>query len=198
MTGNQTAEFVYLLAVLLFVMSALTVRRMPIGRGLQMFAGWVIIFLAVFVAFTLRDDITSFARQVIDEHRGERGGVQVGEDLRIKLSLDGHFWVDGKLNGHEVRFLIDSGATTTSISGKTARLAGIQPSSGVPAIVRTANGTIAVQRGRAELLTIGHIQREDVAVHISDGFGDVNVLGMNFLSSLRAWGVEGRWLILKP
>ena len=27
---------------------------------------------------------------------------------------------------------------------------------------------------------------------------DLNVLGMNFLSSLSGWGVEGRWLILKP
>jgi predicted aspartyl protease len=24
------------------------------------------------------------------------------------------------------------------------------------------------------------------------------VLGMNFLSSLSAWGVEGQWLVLKP
>jgi aspartyl protease family protein len=26
---------------------------------------------------------------------------------------------------------------------------------------------------------------------------DLNVLGMNFLSSLDRWGVEGRWLILE-
>jgi len=26
----------------------------------------------------------------------------------------------------------------------------------------------------------------------------LNVLGMNFLSSLQRWGVEGRWLILVP
>jgi aspartyl protease family protein len=35
-------------------------------------------------------------------------------------------------------------------------------------------------------------------VHISDGFGDVDVLGMNFLSSLSGWSVEGRFLVLKP
>ena len=27
---------------------------------------------------------------------------------------------------------------------------------------------------------------------------NVNVLGMNFLSSLSSWGVEGQWLVLKP
>lgn len=198
MSGDQTAEFIYLLAILVFVMSALVVRKMPIGRGLRMFAGWVVIFLAAFVAFALKDDIVGFARQVLDERRAESTGVQVGEALEIKQSLDGHYWVTGELNGAEARFLIDSGATTTSISTRTARRAGIEPRRGLPAMVNTANGIVAVKRGRAERLEVGHIVREDVAVHISDGFGEVNVLGMNFLSSLSGWGVEKNRLILKP
>lgn len=197
-SGEQTAEFVYLIAILVLVISALMVRKVPIGRGLQMFAGWVIIFLAAFVAFSLKDNIISFARQVVDERKAESTGVQVGEELRIKQSLDGHFWVTADLNGQKVRFLIDSGATTTSISGDTARRSGIQASSRIPAVVQTANGMVQVQRGRAERLQVGHIDRKDLAVHISDAFGDMNVLGMNFLSSLSGWRVEGRTLILKP
>ena len=97
-----------------------------------------------------------------------------------------------------MRFLIDSGATTTSISAETARRAGIESGSGLPALVRTANGVVPVQRGRAEELKVGTIERRNVAVHISEAFGDMNVLGMNFLSSLSGWGVEGKWLVLKP
>ncbi len=198
MSGDRTAEFVYLLAILVFVASAFMVRRIPIGQGLKMFAGWVVIFLAAFVAFALKDDIIGFANQVLDERRAESTGVAVGGNLEIKQALDGHFWVEGRLNGEPVRFLVDSGATTTSISLDTARRAGIEPSGRIPAIVRTANGTIAVQRGRAERLSVGHIVREDLAVHISEGFGETNVLGMNFLSSLSGWGVERNRLILKP
>jgi aspartyl protease family protein len=202
-SGDQTAEFVYLVAILIFVASAFVVRRVPIGKGLKMFAGWVVIFLAAFVAFQLKDDIVGFANQVLDERRAESTGVAVGANLEIKQSLDGHFWVDAQLNGVPARFLVDSGATTTSISAETARRAGIEQSSGIPAIVRTANGTISVQRGRAERLAVGTIVREDLAVHISEGFGETNVLGMNFLSSLSGWGVEGQRggrgrLILRP
>lgn len=203
MNGDQTAEFIYLVAILVFVASALTVRKIPIGQGLKMFAGWVMIFLAAFVAFALKDDIIGFANQVIDERRAESTGVAVGRNLEIRQSLDGHFWVDAKLNGQDVRFLIDSGATTTSISARTAERAGIEQRGGMPAIVQTANGTITVQRGRADRLEVGHIVREDLAVHISEGFGETNVIGMNFLSSLSGWGVEqqgagrGR-LVLKP
>jgi aspartyl protease family protein len=197
--GDQAVDFLYLVLVLVLVVSALMVRRVPLGQGLKMFAGWVLIFLAAFVAFTLKDDFIDLGKRVVEEARG--GGtivVQAGETLRIKQSLDGHFWVDGRLNGETVRFLVDSGATTTSISAKTARRAGIQPSSGVPALVRTANGVVTVQRGRADTLTLGTIERKRVAVHVSEAFGEMNVLGMNFLSSLSGWGVEGKWLILKP
>lgn len=195
--GDRTAEFIYLVAILVFVSSALVVRKVPIGKGLQMFAGWVVIFLAAFVAFALKDDIVGIANRVLDERKAESTGLQVGEELRIKQSLDGHFWVDADLNGQKVRFLIDSGATTTSISTDTAARAGIE-TGGLPAVVRTANGLIRVHRGRAERLQVGSILREDVAVHVSPAFGDMNVLGMNFLSSLSGWRVEGRWLILKP
>ncbi|HEV2080643.1 MAG TPA: TIGR02281 family clan AA aspartic protease [Allosphingosinicella sp.] len=198
MSGDQTAEFIYLMAILVFVASAFVVRKVPIGKGLQMFAGWVVIFLAVFVAFSLKDDIVDLANHVLDERKAESTGLQVGEELRIKQSLDGHFWVDAKLNGETVRFLIDSGATTTSISTETAERAGIERRGGLPAVVRTANGVVQVDRGRAERLQVGSIARDDMAVHISPAFGDMNVLGMNFLSSLSSWRVEGRWLILKP
>lgn len=196
--GEQTAEFIYLVAILIFVASALMVRRIPIGQGMKMFAGWVIIFLAAFVAFAMKDRIVGFANQVLDERRAESTGVQEGGELRIRQSLDGHFWVEAALNGENVRFLIDSGATTTSISADTARRAGIEARGGIPAVVQTANGLVSVDRGRAETLQVGHIQRENLAVHISEAFGDMNVLGMNFLSSLSGWRVEGRNLILTP
>jgi aspartyl protease family protein len=46
-------------------------------------------------------------------------------------------------------------------------------------------------------LKVGPIERKDHAVFVSASFGDLNVLGMNFLSSLTSWGVEGEWLVLK-
>ena len=198
MSGDQTAEFIYIVAILIFVASAFVARRMPIGQGLRMFLGWVVIFLAAFVAFQMKDQIVGFANQVMDERRAESTGLQVGEDLVIKQSLDGHYWVDAQVNGIEVRFLVDSGATTTSISVHTARRAGVEPSSSMPAMVNTANGTVLVQRARAKSLRVGQIRREDIAVHVSESFGDTNVLGMNFLSSLSGWGVQQNRLILKP
>ncbi|HEU0133933.1 MAG TPA: TIGR02281 family clan AA aspartic protease [Allosphingosinicella sp.] len=195
--GDQAASFLYLVGMLVLVASALAVRRIPIGQGLKMFAGWVLIFLAAFVAFTLKDDFMALGKRVLAEGRGQGQVVASGKVLRIRKSLDGHFWVDGEINGESVRFLVDSGATVTSISARTAARADVV-TGGFPVLVNTANGVVQAKRGRADRFKIGEIERRDFAVQASEAFGDTNVLGMNFLSSLSGWGVEGEWLVLKP
>jgi aspartyl protease family protein len=196
--GDFALSFVYLLGLLVLVVSALMVRRIPLGQGLKMFTGWVLIFLAAFVAFALKDDFAALGKRVLAEGRGEGEAVVAGREMRIRKSLDGHFWVNGELNGRRVRFLVDSGATVTSISTDTAARAEVQLSGGFPVLVNTANGTVRASRARADRLAIGSIERRDLALHVSEAFGDTNVLGMNFLSSLSSWGVEGQWLVLKP
>jgi aspartyl protease family protein len=195
--GDQALSFVYLIGVLVLVTSALMVRRIPLGQGLKMFVGWILIFLAAFVAFTLKDDFMALGRRVLAEGHGEGEVVAAGKEMRIRKSMDGHFWVNAELNGHKVRFLVDSGATVTSLSARTAASADIA-TGGFPVLVQTANGMVQAKSGRAQRIKVGTIERGNLAVQVSDAFGDTDVLGMNFLSSLSAWGVEGQWLVLKP
>ena len=193
--GDQALNFIYLVGILVIAASALFVRRIPMGQGLKMFAAWMLIFVAAFAVFALKDDFIALGKRVLAEGSGSARVVQNGEEMRIHKSNDGHFWVDASLNGKSMRFLVDSGATTTSISTGNARRAGIEPTGAFPVVVETANGVISVWRGRADSFKLGTIERRDLAVHI--GEDETNVLGMNFLSSLSSWGVEGEWLVLK-
>ena len=194
--GDQAVHFLYLIGLLVLVGSAFMVRRIPIAQGLKMFVAWVLIFGAAFVAITLKDEFLALGNRVLLETRGGVEQTAPGE-IRVRQAADGHFWVTAEINGESVRFLVDSGATTTSISRDTARRAGIEPRGGFQAAVQTANGIVMVDRGTAETLKVGPIERRGVAVHISDAFGDLNVIGMNFLSSLSGWGVEGRTLVMR-
>jgi aspartyl protease family protein len=65
------------------------------------------------------------------------------------------------------------------------------------AVVNTANGPTLVTKGWADTLQVGTIEKKEFSVDISDQEG-VNLLGMNFLSSLRSWRVEGNYLVLVP
>ncbi len=195
--GDQAIHALYLIGVLVLVGSALAVRRIPLGSAVKMFAGWVLIFAAAFIIFTFKDEFAALGDRLLLAARGGEVVESAPGETRVRLAPDGHFWVEAELNGETVRFLVDSGATTTSISRATAERVGIKPAAGFPALVKTANGTVSVQRGRAQSLRVGNIERRNVSVHISEAFGDMNVIGMNFLSSLKSWGVEGRTLILR-
>jgi len=196
--GDQALTFVYLIGCLVLVASALMVRRVPIGQGLKMAAGWVLIFAAAFVGFALKDDFVALGKRVVEESRGEGRSVQSAGEMRIRKAEDGHFWATAEVNGEKVRFLIDSGATTIMMSAETARRAGVQPAGGFPAMVDTANGVVRADRGRVARIRLGPIDRHDMTVLSAAAFGDTNVLGMNFLSSLSSWGVQGQWLVLRP
>ena len=186
---------VYILMAMMLVLGALMTRREPAARLLTMGLAWIGIFAAGFVLFTFRDDLGWVMQRLRAEATG--APVEQGAEIRVPMAVDGHFWVDARLNGEPVKFLVDSGATMTTIGRQTAQRAGVEINPAQDQMVRTGNGVIKVSRGRAENLSIGDIERRDVRLHVADT-EDLNVLGMNFLSSLERWGVEGRWLVLVP
>jgi aspartyl protease family protein len=123
----------------------------------------------------------------------------VGREVRIAMATDGHFWADARVNGVERRMLIDSGATVTAFSADTAAVARIERSKNLlPVILQTANGMTPADTGTIASLRIGGIEARDLKVVISPALGRVDVIGMNFLSELASWRVEGRTLILTP
>ena len=123
----------------------------------------------------------------------------VGDEVRIPMGRDGHFWAKVKLNGTERRMLVDSGATVTALSEATANEAGVEADATlVPLLMKTANGTVRADAGTLDRLTIGAIEARGLKVVISPALGDTDILGMNFLSQLQSWRVEDRTLILSP
>ena len=194
MTNDVMLGSLYLLMAMMLVLGALINRREPFAKLFVMALAWVAIFGAGFVVFTFRDDLGFIAQRLKTEATG--APIVAGSEVRIPMAVDGHFWIEGRINGAPVKFLVDSGATVTTIDRASAVRAGVEMSDDRDQTVRTGNGFIKVARGRAQRLEIAAIERENVGLHIVDG-DDMNVLGMNFLSSLKRWGVEGRWLILQ-
>lgn len=194
MTNDWMLGSLYLLMAMMLVIGSLIARREPLAKMATMLLAWVAIFAGGFVLFTFRDDLGYVAQRLKAEATGEP--IVEGSELRIPMAIDGHFWVQGTINGMPVKFLVDSGATMTTIGRDTAAAADVPVSANRDQVVRTGNGMLRVASGRAASLTIGSIERTDVGLHIAD-HEDLNVLGMNYLSSLTRWGVEGRWLILQ-
>lgn len=140
----------------------------------------------------------AFARVARFLHLDQDQAV-VGKETRIPMASDGHFWVTVKFGQVERRMLVDSGATVTALSTETASAAGVEAAnSPFPMIIQTANGSVRAQTATVPELRIGNIVARDLPVVTSPSFGDMDVIGMNFLSRLKSWRVEGRTLILTP
>ena len=122
-----------------------------------------------------------------------------GKELHVKMSGDGHFWVLASVNGVPRRMLIDSGATVTAISQSTARAAHVDAGTGLaPVILQTANGAAPAQTGKVDEIKVGNIVARNLRIVTAPGLGNLDVLGMNFLSKLQSWRVEDNMLILVP
>ncbi len=122
-----------------------------------------------------------------------------GKELKVKMAADGHFWVVASINGVPRRMLIDSGATVTALSPSTARDARVDTGVGIaPVVLRTANGAAPAETGKIDELKVGNIVARNLRIVTAPGLGELDVLGMNFLSKLESWRVEGRTLVLVP
>ena len=194
MTNSLQLGGLYLLMAVMLVLGTLMSRRERFAQLVALALMWIAIFGAGFVLFTFRDDFGWVAQRLRAEATGEP--VRRGAEIRIPMALDGHFWVEARLNGQRVKFLVDSGATMTTIGRNTATRAGVAFLMPGNQIVRTGNGLIKVSRAQARSLKVGTIERDNVPLHVAED--DLDVLGMSFLSSLSRWSVEGRWLVLVP
>jgi aspartyl protease family protein len=191
--GDDAPRALYLLLLLMLVASSLVGMRLPLAKATKMVMAWIAIFGVAFALFAFRDEFSSLGQRLRAEATG--APIATGEELRIPISEDGHYWVEARVNGHAARFLVDSGASITTVSQATADAAALRRGMQV-AQVETANGTVSMGRGTAERFEVGDIERRDFAVHINPRDG-VNVIGMNFLSKLASWRVEGNYLVLR-
>lgn len=194
MSADQGMNTLYLALCLMLVASSLVGMRLPVGKAVKMALAWVAIFGAGFVLFSFRGEFSALGSRLRSEALGST--IQSGGELRIAMRDDGHFWVNASVNGREAPFLIDSGASVTTISRAIADKAGIVTGMRV-STVETANGDVQMRHTTADRFEVGPIVRDDFGIHINE-VDDTNVLGMNFLSSLTSWRVEGNTLVLRP
>lgn len=211
MDGDQAMSSLWYVLALVLVGSALLARRAPSGGLMRMAILWIVIFAVLLGLFKTGEKFGLFSGRMSGEG-GESSSLSSsdapaplpparaeGQALRIPIAADGHYWVEGMVNGTPTRFLIDSGASVTALSVTSARASGLNFDLNAPGVsMMTANGKIDAKRSTIATLAIGPIRASDIDIVISPAFGDVNVIGMNMLSRLKSWAVQDGEMVLTP
>ena len=119
-------------------------------------------------------------------------------EASIAKSTDGHFWANAEVDGHPVRFLVDTGATAVALTADDARNLGIDPSSlQYQYTVMTANGPARAAQVKLGLISVGRAEVSDVDAFVIDKGLETSLLGMSYLGRLAKFEATPDALVLK-
>lgn len=180
MTGDNIASLIYLTLLGFAVGGWLFMSgRNGFGKTMQMAMIWGFIFLGVVAAYGLWNDV----------QRQTAGGqiLQLGNgQISVPRQQDGHYYLTLALNGQNVRFVVDTGATDMVLSLEDARRAGIDPDTlNFIGTANTANGQVRTAPIRLDTVRLGDITDTGVFASVNGGEMDGSLLGMGYLEK---WG----------
>lgn len=155
-----------------------------LSRSFKLVTVWLLLGLGLFLAV-----------QIWQNQQTKTRFRLAGETISIVRGPDGHYHWPGTINGRQVEFLIDTGATGTAISTTLAEDLGL-PSLGT---VRssTANGQVSGTLVSADIRLRGGIDAERLRIVALPGLGDRPLLGMDVLGRLN-WRQEQGVLKIEP
>jgi len=155
----------------------------------MMLAGWLIIFAMAFWFFNskIERDINPNTTAVLAQ--------QSGDEVRLERNREGHYVADGAINGFEVRFMIDTGATSVALSESLGKKLQLRSTGRVQ--VSTANGATLGHSTRLASVKVGSIELENISAVMSHSMpDDMVLLGMSFLKHLD-WSQKDGQLVFK-
>lgn len=118
------------------------------------------------------------------------------DELRLTSGLNGHYWVDGRINSGRTRFLVDTGASSIAMSSVEARRLGIDYSRGRLSKVGTAAGEVTAHEVTLNTVSVGPITLRNVAAVVVEGDSPSEVLlGNSFLHRVNIRIEEGKMIM---
>ncbi len=199
MKGDENANVIYLVILLVFVMSSFLVQAR--GRSAEMWKAariWGMIVAIIVVLVSFRGELNLLKDRILGEVNPSAAQSKNGV-VRIRKSADGHFHVDAMVNGQAVNFIVDTGASNITLNKSDAAKVGVDINAlRYNGTAFTANGHVQTADIILDQITIGSIQRTTVSAEVNNGEMSGSLLGMSFLNNLSGFSVHGDELVLQP
>ena len=105
-----------------------------------------------------------------------------GHKIVLTAGSGGHFMTPGFINGQQVRFMVDTGATVVALGEDEARRIGLRYRDGRLAYASTANGTVTAWQVRLASVRVGDVEIRDVDASVVPASMPYILLGNAFLN----------------
>lgn len=136
-----------------------------------------------------------FADETSSSSRASRSDSD-GE-VRLTRRGDGHFYADVEVNGTNVEFMIDTGASGIALTPKDAERVGLRLDEGERTYVgQGAGGALTGQLVELDQVRLGPRSASGMNAAVIDGAG-TNLLGQSFLTRFQEVTVRGDVMTLR-
>ncbi|UCH47352.1 MAG: retroviral-like aspartic protease family protein [Betaproteobacteria bacterium] len=116
-----------------------------------------------------------------------------GYQITIPVARDGHFYLEGAINGQQVTFLVDTGASYVSVGSDVARRANLPE--GVTGVFSTANGSVEGRIVRRQSVRADVFEISGISVAVMPGSSPYGLLGQNFLRHFSVSQSDGKLVL---
>lgn len=189
MGENDIGRLIYLGLLLAAIAGWVLIEyRKNMGQALRLTLAWGMIFLGVMAGYGVWTDLRQDAmpRQMVSE----------AGDVVIPVSQDGHYYLRLNINGQDILFMADTGATNVVLSKADAAALGIEMDSlNFFGEAMTANGPVRTARVKLPEVVLGPFRDQDVTAWVNEGDMDMSLLGMDYLGTFRVQ-IEAGQLVL--
>ena len=184
LTQGEWTNLIYSILLLSMMISSMFIRSTTDnGKKFKNLAIWLTIILVVALLYNNRFLFKNFVPyQAYDTGNNE---------LKITKSNDNHFYIAVNIDNKKILFLIDTGATTTTLTLNDAKKLGIdidRLNFNVP--LNTANGISFGASTEVYNIKIGDFTIDSMWVIVSKDLDGKSLLGMNFLNKLNGYNIK--------
>jgi aspartyl protease family protein len=122
-----------------------------------------------------------------------------GEAASVAKSDDGHYWAEAAVNGEEVRFLVDTGASAVALTPDDAQRLGFDPKTlNYSYTVTTASGQARAAEVKLNTVAVAGAEVDNVDAYVIESGLKNSLLGMTYLGRLSQFEATPSSLILRP
>ncbi|TFL19615.1 retropepsin-like aspartic protease family protein [Jannaschia formosa] len=160
--------------------------RQRMGKTLQQAAIWFLIFVGAVLAYGVWEDVKGIAVPTQSVMTGAEGVI-----VDVPRARDGHYHLTLGINGVDVEFIVDTGATDLVLTRRDAQRVGLaEDQLAFLGEAMTANGSVRTAAVRLDEVTLGDIVDRHVPAVVNGGEMRQSLLGMSYLSEFGRIEIE--------
>ncbi len=191
MSPDDKAYLFYLIILLVMVAGwGFFSYREKLSKSIQQALVWVLIFVGIIIAYGFKDVLTN---QLFPSTP-----YQINNDIvSLSRAHDGHFYATLTVNGQDIEFVVDTGASAIVLTKKDAAAVGVNVDDlNFLGQAYTANGVVRTAETRLNHISLGDITFYEMYASVNGGELFQSLLGMDYINQFSEFKISGDTLTL--